>query len=212
VKLKWLATGVGVIVVALVVWSVWDHQAVMGWIARARPLQFFSLMALLPAIGVPITPLFVLAGASFGMKLGVAGSLAALAVNLAGCFWVARAIRPQVESLLRRFGVRLPKVERSVKRPVRFVIAVKLAPVLPGFVKNYALGLSGVPFGLYFGLSMVISGFYGVLLVVLGESLLAHNRGRAFWAGVAVAALTLMLWLRRRDDRASRSIETTPEK
>jgi uncharacterized membrane protein YdjX (TVP38/TMEM64 family) len=207
VKLKWLATAVAAVVLALVAWLIWDRQAVMAWVGRGHPFQFFSLMVLLPALGVPISPFFVLAGASFGVRMGLVGSLVALALNLAGCFWVARRIRPQVEQLLRRFSVRLPDVEKT-GRPVRFVLAVKLAPVVPAFVKNYALGLSGVPFWLYFGLSMLITGVYGILLVVVGDSLLTHDRGRAFWAIVALMALTLMFWLRRRDDRGRRSIES----
>jgi uncharacterized membrane protein YdjX (TVP38/TMEM64 family) len=187
----------GVIIVALVVRSVWDQQALMAWVGRASPIQFFTMMALLPAVGLPITPFFVLAGATFGAKIGVLGSLVALAANLTGCYWIAQRIRPRVESLLRRYQYRLP--EGAKKHPARTVVAVKLAPVVPAFVKSYALGLSGVPFGIYLGLSMLITGAWAVPLVVLGESLLKHETTRALWAVVAVAALALILWLRRRE-------------
>lgn len=182
--------------VALLLWSVWEHLALMDKIERARPLQFFAVMTVLPALGVPITPFFILAGASFGVRLGLIGSGLALAANLAGCYWLARRLRPFFESLLRRFGFELPDLAN--RSPARFAVAVKVAPGVPAFVKNYALGLAGVPFGLYFGLSMLMTGVYAALLVVLGESLLEHNRGRAFWAVVAVVALALILWLRRR--------------
>jgi uncharacterized membrane protein YdjX (TVP38/TMEM64 family) len=188
---------VGVLVVALVVRSVWDQQALMAWIGRASPIKFFTLMALLPALGVPITPFFVLAGATFGARIGVLGSLVALAANLTGCYWIARRIRPLVESLLKRYQYRLPEGART--NPTRTVVAVKLAPVVPAFVKSYALGLSGVPFGIYLGWSMLITGAWAVPLVVLGESLLQHDARRALWVVVALAALAMILWLRSRE-------------
>ena len=200
--LKRLAAALAVVGLALVVWSVWDHRALMAWIERTRPLPFFSLMAILPAIGVPVTPLFVLAGARFGITIGMVGSLIALAANLAGCYWIARRMRPFFESLLRRFSFRLPNIEKSGKSRIRFVMAVKFAPAVPAFVKHYALGLAGVPFGIYLGLSMLITGVYAVLLVALGESLLDHKIDRAVWVALAALALVLFAWWRSRRKRA----------
>jgi uncharacterized membrane protein YdjX (TVP38/TMEM64 family) len=201
--LKRLAVVVGVICLAVVVWSVWDHQAFMKWLERARPIPFFSLLAVLPAFGLPIGPLFVLAGASFGVRIGIIGSLLALAANLAACYWLARRLRPWFDSFLRRFKVRLPEVAQRTRSPARFVLTVKLAPGVPAFVKNYALGLTGAPFGIYFGLGMLITGVYAILLVVLGESLLRHQLTRAIAAGVVVVGLGLFVWLGvRRRQRA----------
>jgi uncharacterized membrane protein YdjX (TVP38/TMEM64 family) len=202
--LKWLAVAAGVAGLALVVWMAWDHQAVMGWIERARPLPFFTLLAVLPAFGIPVTPLFVLAGASFGVTVGIVGSLVALAANLAACFWIARRMRPPIESLLRRFNFRLPDVAKSQRSPTRFVLAVKLAPGLPAFVKNYALGLTGIPFVPYFALGMLITGVYAILLVVLGESLLEHRIDRTIWVTLVVVGLSVIAWMRVRSRRRLR--------
>jgi uncharacterized membrane protein YdjX (TVP38/TMEM64 family) len=199
--LKWVAAAAGTVCLALVVWSAWDHQAVMRWIERARPLPFFSLLALLPVFGFPVSPLFVLAGASFGMRIGIVGSLLALAANLTACYWIARWMRPVIESLLRRFNFRLPDITKTDRSPTRFALAVKLAPGLPAFVKNYALGLTGIPFVIYFTLSMLITGAYAVLLVVLGESLLEHRIDRTVWVALVVVGLGLIAWLRFRSRR-----------
>jgi uncharacterized membrane protein YdjX (TVP38/TMEM64 family) len=201
--LKRLAVAVGVLCLAWVVWTVWDHKALMSWIERARPIPFFAVLALLPVVGLPFTPLFVLAGASFGVKVGIAGSLAALGANLAVCYWIARRMRPSFESLFRRFNVRLPNIAESDKSPARFVIGVKVAPGVPAFVKNYALGLTGVPFRLYFGVSMLITGVYAILLVVLGESLLEHRFDRRLWIPLAVVGAGLLLAWRLRARRRS---------
>jgi uncharacterized membrane protein YdjX (TVP38/TMEM64 family) len=198
-----LAVAAGVVCLALVVWTVWDHKALMSWIERARPIPFFSAVALLPAFGLPVGPLFVLAGASFGVKLGIAGSLAALGANLALCYWIARRMRPRLESLFRRFNSRLPNIAESKTSTTRFVLTVKLAPGVPAFVKNYALGLTGIPFGLYFGLGMLITGVYAILLVVVGESLLEHRFDRRLWIALAVVGLGLLLAWRVRARRRS---------
>src|SRR5215510_10624443 len=88
----------------LLAWLIWDHDEVMAAIERAPPLPFFAAMAILPALGAPATPLVLLAGASFGIPVALAGCILALAANLALCYWLARSgLRPKLESMLRRF-------------------------------------------------------------------------------------------------------------
>jgi uncharacterized membrane protein YdjX (TVP38/TMEM64 family) len=203
----WLKYGLAAVAIAallVLLWSVWDHEAVMSWVERAPPIPFFGVMALLPAIGVPITPFFILAGATFGKQLGLLGSAIALAVNLVGCYSVARRLRPWIEKLLRRLGQELPDLGDRERSPWRFTLALKLAPGVPQFVKNYALGVAGVPFALYFAASLVITGFYGAGLILLGDSLLHHewNRTLVVVAVVAVIVMGVWGWFRHRSRRA----------
>ena len=198
---------------ALLVWSVWDRLlSVMEWVRRARPLPFFAVMALLPAVGVPITPFFILAGASFGTRVGLAGSALALGANLTICYWLARTLRPVLERMMRRFGYDLPDFGKKIRGAVRFTLAIKLAPGVPAFVKNYALGMAGIPFALYLLSSLLITGVYAVSLVVLGESLLVHDRSRiALVAGLVVlVALGLWWWRRSRSSSGSPRPQLSP--
>jgi uncharacterized membrane protein YdjX (TVP38/TMEM64 family) len=197
-----------VVVIGVWLWTIWDHRAVMEWTRNLQPLPYFIFMALAPAIGLPVTPFFVLAGVSFGKGPGVIGSLIALGVNLALCYQIARRMRPMFSSLLKRFGWELPDLSGRERKSARFALAVKLAPGIPQFAKNYALGVAGVPFWVYFVLSMLISGLYGVLLVVLGGSLFEHDRRQLIWVAVGALALGLLLWLlRRRSARDAEPIE-----
>jgi uncharacterized membrane protein YdjX (TVP38/TMEM64 family) len=200
---RWVRRALVLVAVAGLVylfWAVWDQEAWLAWMRRARPLPFFVGLTLLPAIGFPVSPLFILAGAIFGTRVGLIGSLIALALNLALCYSIARLMRPGIAALMRRFRYELPNVGERKRSAFRFTAAVKLAPGVPAFVKNYGLGVAGVPFGLYFGASMLITGAYGVALVLLGESLLDHQADRSVWLGGAVlaAALGVSLWRRRR--------------
>jgi hypothetical protein len=70
-----------------------DPWLVLG-LHALRPLPYFAMMAVLPAIGIPISPLYILAGASFGIAVGLVGSLVALAVNATLCYWISSRLRP----------------------------------------------------------------------------------------------------------------------
>lgn len=203
--LKRVLGGLALAAVAFVLWSAWDRDAMTVWKEDAGPLPFFAAMATLPAIGIPMTPFFVIAGATFGVGLGLVGSGVALGLNLVLCYGIARSgLRARLAALLRRFGYELPDFEE--KGAVRFTMLVKLAPGVPGAAKNYLLGLTGVPFPLYLGLSILMSGAYGAVCVVLGVSLFEHDVHRAAVAGAVVLALAVALgawWWARRRSRAS---------
>lgn len=190
----------GVAACSYLVVVIWDREALMEWVARARALPFFVAMALLPAIGVPFTPLFLLAGATFGAKLGLIGTTIALGANLALCYWIGRGgLRRHLVSLLRRFGYELPdfeiaETEGSVRGAARFTAVIKLAPGIPGFVKNYGLGAARVPFWIFFAISMAISGAYAAVSSVVGESLFEHELDRGVIALLIAAVLAFALW------------------
>ena len=194
-------TVVAVAGLALLGWAVWDGGALMTWMREARPLPYFALMCLLTTIGLPITPFFIIAGATFGIGLGLVGSGLALAGSLAVSYRLGRGrLRPRLVSVVRRFGRELPDFGEAGKNAFRFTLTVKFAPGVPAILKNYILAIAGVPFALYFGMSILITGAYGAALIVLGESLLEHDLGRALPTAVVVAVAALGLWwgLRRR--------------
>ncbi|MCC5831121.1 MAG: TVP38/TMEM64 family protein [Phycisphaeraceae bacterium] len=169
-------------------WSNWNHAAFLEWKRQVGPLPFFGAMAILPAIGFPVTPFFVIAGATFGAKVGMIGSMAALLINFTLCYWITQGgLRRKISALPSRYRLGLPNFEKRRDRALRFVLLVKFAPGVPAFVKNYILSLAGVPFGLYLVCSMLISGVYAFSFVVMGESVLEGD-----WRGMAIAAGILL--------------------
>ncbi len=201
--LKPVAAVIAALIAACVLWSAWDHRAVMEWIYRLHPVPFFLAMALLPVVGFPFTPFYLFAGASFGTVVGVVGSLIALAINLVVCFAIARHLRGPLRSLLRRFKYELPDLQARGKGSLRFAFAVKAAPGIPGFIKHYGIGLAGVPFVQYFVVALVMSGVYAAASVIVGNSLFEHDLSRTVvTVAILAGATALVVWLRRR--RASR--------
>jgi uncharacterized membrane protein YdjX (TVP38/TMEM64 family) len=200
--LKPVAAAIAALIAGWILWSAWDHRAVMDWISRLRPVPFFVAMALAPAVGFPFTPLFLFAGASFGPVVGLAGSMIALAVNLVVCFAIARRMRGPLRALLRRFKYELPDFADRERASLRFAFAVKAAPGVPMFVKHYGLGLAGVPFVPYFVVALGVSGIYAAASVIVGNSLLDHDLGlTAVAVAVLAAATAVVVWLRRRTAR-----------
>lgn len=190
---------VTLLVLAVLIWNAWDYQAFIAWREEAGVVPFFLAMALLPALGVPITPFFIVAGATFGTYVGLAGSAVALSTNLVLCYWIARSgLRPWLARLLARTRYDIPDFEKE-QGALRFALLVKLAPGVPIFIKHYLLGMAGVPFWIYFGVSGLITGIYAVAFVVLGESLLDHDlgSGAVALAVLAAAGVAIYLWRRR---------------
>ena len=72
---------------------------------------------------------------------------------------------------------------------------------MPTFIKNYGLALAGVPFPLYFGVSMVMTAVYALSLIFIGESLLEHRPERALIVAALLAAAGGVWWMRRRATR-----------
>ena len=204
--LRWTATAIVVAAVAYLAWAIWDYEALVGWMERARPLPFFVAMAVLPALGFPLTPFYLLAGSTFQLPIAIVGTALALAANLTFCYSVGRSrLRPRLIALFERFGWKLPDFDvaagKSSFAAFRFTMAVKLAPGVPGFVKFYGLGAARVPFGVYFAVAMAMSCVYAFALILFGGALFKHELDRRTIVLLVVAALAFVVgwWFKRQE-------------
>ncbi|GHB07482.1 hypothetical protein GCM10009038_00860 [Salinicola rhizosphaerae] len=186
--------------VALVVVIRWG-DAPVAFIETLPALPLFAVMAGLPALGLPMTPLYVLAGLRFGIPAGLAFSAAATLLNLLLCYALASGrLRPLLQRRLARRFPRLGDLHEASGDAWRFALCVKLIPGVPMFLKHYALGALGVPCRIYLTAALLTTGPYGAAFVVLGQSALEGRAGLALVA-ISILLLTSVLlagWRRRR--------------
>jgi uncharacterized membrane protein YdjX (TVP38/TMEM64 family) len=174
----------------------------MALIRRAGPVAFFLGMALLPAVGAPLTLFTIPAGEAFApqMTLGgvIAVTLVAVALNLALTYWLAhRAFRPLLERWVTRYGYRVPRV--SADNALTVALLVRLTPGPPFFLQSYILGLAAVPFRLYMIVSWLAVLPWAVGAVVLGRGILNGNfKVAAIGLGVIVFAIVVVQAVRRK--------------
>jgi uncharacterized membrane protein YdjX (TVP38/TMEM64 family) len=164
-----------------------------GLIRRAGPWAFFSAMAVLPAVGIPTTAFLLTAGAAFGERMGmggvVAAAIAAILVDLALAYWLARwALRPWIERILLRLGYRLPEVETGDMTDL--IVLLRMTPGIPFFVQNYLLGLADVPVGRYFRVSCLIVVPSTAAWVLFGDAL---QRGKGLAIFITISLLGAVL-------------------
>ncbi|TYT75779.1 TVP38/TMEM64 family protein [Desulfobotulus mexicanus] len=193
--------------VLLWLWLALDKEIFLAWKQQAGPFPFFLALTLLPLLGFPTTPFYILAGATFGWATGLLGSGLSLAANLVLCHWVSRSgLRPLLERVLRKTSFRIPEVKPG--RFLPFIIGAKLVPGVPAFAKNYLIALSGVPFRIYFGISFSISMAYASSFVLLGESILEKDWGMLSAVVVVLALLVIGFWYLRRRSHYLKSTDS----
>ncbi len=150
-------------------------------------VPFFVGMALLPVVGFPVTPFYLLAGATFGVWGSLAGTAASQAANLAISYWVARRyLRKPVERLVRSANYIIPEV--APRNHVAFTVLVKITPGPPNFLKSFLLGLARIPFKLFLVVSWPITMSYAVGVIIFGDSLVERDWSQAVIGLVLMAA------------------------
>jgi uncharacterized membrane protein YdjX (TVP38/TMEM64 family) len=161
------------------------------------PVPFFAALAVLPAVGLPVSAFYLAAGAVFPLWISLVGTTIGLAINITVTYWMARKwFRGGIERLLRRTRYKIPAVEASDH--IRLTLFLRLMPGPPFFVQSYMLGLIEVPFSTYFLISLgtqilIASGF-----IVLGSAFYSSSFGRVLIAIIIVVlAVIIIQWIRR---------------
>jgi uncharacterized membrane protein YdjX (TVP38/TMEM64 family) len=187
-----------------------DYRALgergMALIRGAGPWTFFSGIAVLPAIGAPLSAFTIVAGEAFGARMTLAGVIAAasvaIAVNLALTYWLARyALRPLLSRLALRYGYTIPRV--TPENALSIALVLRLTPGPPFFMQSYILGLAEVPFRLYMVVSWLCILPWTFALIILGKGVFNGDfKLLIYGVGGIVAASAIVHLVRKRYARA----------
>lgn len=177
-------------------------DALQRWLAGAgawAPLAFVAFYAAATVLFLPGSVLTLLAGALFGALPGALYSLSGATLGATLAFLVARYLA--ADWVARRAGGRLKQLIEGVEAEGwRFVAFVRLVPLFPFNLANYALGLTRIPLPAYAAASFVCM-FPGALAYAwlghAGREALAGGDGAIRSALLALALLALVAFLPR---------------
>ncbi|MGB5339542.1 MAG: TVP38/TMEM64 family protein [Gammaproteobacteria bacterium] len=135
-----------------------------GWIA---PLIFVACYALATVLFMPGLVFTLAGGALFGPYYGVLYNLTGATIGATLAFMVARYLA--ADWVAQRTGTRLRQLVEGVEREGwRFVAFVRLVPLFPFNLLNYALGLTKIRLSHYIISSMIFMAPSGAAYTYLG--------------------------------------------
>ncbi len=178
---------------ALALWHGWV-ESVLGWVRSAPFPLFIVLVGILPMVGVPVTAMYLAAGAVYSPVYGLDGTLGGiclgLMLNLLLSYYVTRIFRAPANRLLKRFGASLP--DFSGLPAWKVILLVRITPGAPLMVQNLLLGLAAMPLRPYLIVSMAAE-----ILIALGYLTAGHSFATGEWGllpvGVALVLIVVLV-------------------
>jgi uncharacterized membrane protein YdjX (TVP38/TMEM64 family) len=184
-----LAVLIASIAFALVYRDVLNAAALEAWVQRAGiwgPAIFMGVYALATVLFLPGALLTLAGGALFGPVLGTLYSLTGATLGATLAFVIARYVASGC--VVRKAGGWTGKVIDGVEREGwRFVAFVRLVPLLPFNLLNYALGLTRIRL-----LHYVVASYVFMLPGALAYSYLGYAGREAVAGGEGMIQKTLL--------------------
>ena len=205
-----LAIGAVVVFTPLRAWAI----ALVTWVKEQGPAAAVVYSAIYVVAAVALTPASALtlgAGFIYGVAWGSVVVVPAAVLAALVAFMIARRFaRDTVQRRVathRTFGA----IDRAVGRAgFKITLLLRLSPIVPYGLLNYALGVTGVRFRDYAAATMIgmLPGtityvYLGSLATSATELDHAPTRGWLYWGGaaLAIAAMVGATWIGRRELR-----------
>ena len=192
----------GAIVLAIGYRDRFDAGALQAWVQEAgvwAPLLFMLIYAIAAVLFLPGSVLTLAGGALFGPLLGTFYNLTGATLGATLAFLVARYLAS--DWVAARSGGRLRQLINGVETEGwRFVAFVRLVPLFPFNLLNYALGLTRIRFSHYLiatYVCMLPGAFAYTYLGYAGREAVGGGEGLIQKALLALALLALVAFLPR---------------
>jgi uncharacterized membrane protein YdjX (TVP38/TMEM64 family)/rhodanese-related sulfurtransferase len=201
---RWLLglTLMAAVVAAVALRDRFDAAALETWVnsaGAAGPLLFMALYALVTVLFLPGSVITLVGGALFGPVWGTLWNLTGATIGAALAFLIARYLG--TDWVASRAGPRLKRLDDGVtSEGWRFVAFVRLVPLFPFNLLNYALGLTRIPFLAYVlatWVFMLPGAIAYTWLGYAGREALAGGEGMIRNISIALALLAAVAFLPR---------------
>jgi len=206
-KAKWIRITVFLVLVAAIAVAIsyrdqFDVAALESWIQNAgvlAPLLFILVYAVGAVLFLPGTVLTLAGGALFGPVLGTFCNLTGATIGATLAFLVSRYLAS--DWVAEKSGGRLKQLINGVETEGwRFVAFVRLVPLFPFNLLNYALGLTRIRFSHYLlatYICMLPGAFAYTYLGYAGREAVAGSEGLIQKALLALMLLAVVAFLPR---------------
>lgn len=206
-KAKWIRMAVFLVLMAAIAVAIsyrdqFDAAAVEHWIQNAgvlAPLVFMLVYAVGAVLFLPGTVLTLAGGALFGPVLGTFYNLTGATIGAALAFLVSRYLAS--DWVADKTGGRLKQLISGVESEGwRFVAFVRLVPLFPFNLLNYALGLTRIRFSHYLlatWICMLPGAFAYTYLGYAGREAVGGGEGLIQKALLALTLLAVVAFLPR---------------
>lgn len=190
------------VTLAVVYRDQFDAQALETWVkdaGAAAPIIFMLVYAVAAVLFLPGSVVTLAGGALFGPVLGTFYNLTGATIGAALAFLVSRYLAS--DWVAERTGGRLKQLIKGVEgEGWRFVAFVRLVPLFPFNLLNYALGLTRIPF-LHYLIATYICMLPGAIaytyLGYAGREAVAGSEGLIQKGLLALALLAAVAFLPR---------------
>lgn len=194
-----IATGAGVYLLADI-----DQQQLQNWLKQAgiwAPLIYIILYTVGTILILPSTPLNLSGGAIFGVWWGTMWTTIAAVVAAVVAFAFTRTIGRDV--VAKKFAGKWEAIDAEMRQGGLFYLfAIRLLPLIPYGLVNFAAGLTGIRFKDYF-IGTLLGTVPGILpFVMMGAGLRSLKQGDILPLTFALALAGMLVgvatWYRRR--------------
>jgi uncharacterized membrane protein YdjX (TVP38/TMEM64 family) len=191
-------------ITALVVFLCWQaHPDVEYWkqllldgrtYLEAHPWALVLAIAILPGIGVPISPLLILVGIilgpRYGMVLTTVIGVSAQTFCLIWTYWLAAG--PLRDFLKNTVLKKWTLPELTQRSALRLGFIIRVTPGIPYSVQNVALGVMGLRFGTYLLVSVPVQALYATGFIVTGGAIFQGKGGLAL-TGILLLVVVIIV-------------------